>query len=155
MDLIHRSVSLHRPFAIGIFLLIVCAAGILAATTSSSNPKNQGANVKKSFVFIFRKGKRTLSEEEEKRRTEEVRAWALQEAKAHELEPRILGDESYYLGDSDKGSSSDGTVIALNFIKAEDFDEAVKVAKSHPGLRYGVSIEVRPWADPRAQPAPK
>jgi len=42
-------------------------------------------------------------------------------------------------------------VIALNFIEAADFAEAVKIAKTHPGLRYGVHIEVRPWTDPRAQ----
>jgi hypothetical protein len=41
-------------------------------------------------------------------------------------------------------------VIALNFIAAEDFDDAVRIAKTHPGLRYGVNIEVRPWKDPRA-----
>lgn len=111
--------------------------------------------MKKSFVFIFRKGSRILTEEEQKRRTEEVRAWALQEPKAHDLDPRILGDESYYLGNSDKNSKGEGTVIALNFIRATDLDEAVQIAKSHPGLRYGVGIEVRPWVDPRVQPVPK
>jgi len=41
-------------------------------------------------------------------------------------------------------------VIVFNFIEAADFSEAVTIAKTHPGLRYGVSIEVRPWSDPRA-----
>jgi len=41
-------------------------------------------------------------------------------------------------------------VIALNFIQATDFSEAEAIAKTHPGLRYGVNIEVRPWNDPRA-----
>jgi hypothetical protein len=111
--------------------------------------------MKPGFVFIFRQGHKILSEEEQKRRTEEVRAWALQRIKdGSGLEPRVLGDQSIRLGDS-AGAASDGVVIALNFIQATDFDEAVNIAKTHPGLRYGVSIEVRPWSDPRAASAPK
>ncbi|HEY3038474.1 MAG TPA: hypothetical protein VGJ66_07035 [Pyrinomonadaceae bacterium] len=90
--------------------------------------------MKASFVFIFRKGNRTLSEEEQKRRTEEVRAWALQEGKAHDLEPRVLGDESYYLGESDKGSTGDGTVIALNFIKAKISTKQWRLRKAIPAF---------------------
>ena len=111
--------------------------------------------MKSGFVFIFRQGHKTLSEEEQKRRTEEVRVWALQQIKdGRGLEPRVLGDQSIRLGDS-AGAASSGSVIALNFIQATDFDEAVNIAKTHPGLRYGVSIEVRPWTDPRAASAPK
>jgi len=106
--------------------------------------------MKKPFVFIFHKGSRNLSEEEEKRRTGEVRAWALQQIKeGRGLEPRILGDESVRL-EGTSASANDPLVIAFNFIEAADFSEAVTIAKTHPGLRYGVSIEVRPWSDPRA-----
>jgi hypothetical protein len=107
--------------------------------------------MKPGFVLIFRQDTKTLSEDEQKRRTEEVRAWALQQIKeGRGLEPRVLGDQSIRLGDS-AGAASDGAVIALNFIQATDFDEAVNIAKTHPGLRYGVSIEVRHWTDPRAE----
>jgi hypothetical protein len=107
--------------------------------------------MKGSFVFIFRQGSRKLSEEEQKRRTEEVRAWALEQLKdGRNFDPRVLGDESYRLEDGTAGANSDGPVIAFNFIEANDFSEAVELAKTHPGLRYGVRIEVRPWADPRA-----
>jgi hypothetical protein len=149
VNFINRYAHLRLTVILWAWLLIIFGAGLFSTSTSTPNPIHQGAKVKPSFVFIFRKSNRTLSEEEQKRRTEEVRAWALQEVKAHDLEPRVLGDESLYLGDSVKGSNGEATVIALNFIKAEDFDEAVKIAKSHPGLRYGVSIEVRPWTDPR------
>jgi hypothetical protein len=102
-----------------------------------------------TFVLIFRKEQRKLSDEEQQQRTEEVRAWAMQQIKdGRNLEPRVLGDESYSLGESTK---IDKPVIALNFIEAADFAEAVKIAKTHPGIRYGVQIEVRPWTDPRAQ----
>jgi hypothetical protein len=46
-----------------------------------------------------------------------VRPWALEQAKTNDLEPQHLGDESYYLGEGDKGSTADGAVIALNFIQ--------------------------------------
>jgi len=106
--------------------------------------------MKKSFVFIFRKGSRTLSEEEQKRRTQEGRASALQQIKdGRGLEPRILEDESVRLADT-SATANDPQLIAFNFIEAADFSEAVTIAKSHPGLCYGVSIEVRPWSDPRA-----
>src|SRR5262245_63488326 len=47
------------------------------------------------------------------------------------LEPRVLGDESHSLGES---ANIDKPVIALNFIGAADFAEAVNIAKTHPGL---------------------
>jgi hypothetical protein len=140
---------------LSVVLFVAGMGAVFATSTSFSSRAQPGANMKSGFVFIFRKGNRILSEEEQKRRTEEVRAWALQEGKAHDLEPRVLGDESLYLGDGDKNLKGEGTVIALNFIRATDLDEAVKIAKSHPGLRYGVSIEVRPWTDPRVQTVPK
>jgi hypothetical protein len=136
-----------------VVLLVAGMAAVFATSTSWSSQTQQGANMKAGFVFIFRQGQKTLSEDEQKRRTEEVRAWALQQIKdGRWLEPRVLGDQSIRLGDSD-GAASDGSVIALNFIQATDFDEAVNIAKTHPGLRYGVSIEVRPWTDPRAASA--
>jgi len=106
--------------------------------------------MKRSFAFIFRKGTRKLSEGEQKRRTDEVRAWALQQIdEGRGLDPRILDDESVRLGDTSAISTGEGSVIALNFIQAADFSEAVAIARTHPGLRYGVDIEVCPWTDPR------
>ena len=100
------------------------------------------------FVFIFRQGSRKLTEDEQKQRTEEVREWAFKQVKdGRGLDPRILGEESLRLGDG--SVAIERSVIALNFIEASDFSEAVKVAETHPGLRYGVNIEVRPWVDPR------
>ena len=106
--------------------------------------------MKAKFVLIFREG-RKLSEQELKDRTEAVRNWALQHVRTHSLEPRILADESYQLGD---GAANHGRqVTALNFIEADDLKQAVKIAETHPALDYGVAIEVRPWRDPRAAAA--
>ena len=109
--------------------------------------------MKKSFVFIFGQGSKTLSEVEQKRRTEGVRAWALQQQQDRNFEPRILGAESEQLGDRADSVTNERPVIALNFIEARDFNEAVQIAQTHPGLRYGVNIEVREWTDPRARSA--
>jgi hypothetical protein len=111
--------------------------------------------MKESFVLIFRQGRRPLMEEEQKRRTEEVRQWAIRHINdGHGLDPRVLDDESRRLGDeAPPDAHGDRHVIALNFIDATDFDDAVRVANTHPGLRYGIGIEVRRWRDPRAQSA--
>ena len=107
--------------------------------------------MKKSFVFIFRQGPIRLTDEEQKQRTEEVRDWALEQIKqGRNLEPCILGEESYLLAEDAPNGGDDGTVAALNFIEATDIREAANIAKTHPGLRYGVRIEVRSWKDPRA-----
>jgi len=110
--------------------------------------------MKESFVFIFRQGTRRLTEAEQTQRTEEVRTWALQKLKENRgFDPRILGEEGYRLPTVTTGDLRDGSVTALNFIEAKDLNEAVEIAKTHPGLRYGISIEVRPWRDPRVPPA--
>ena len=106
--------------------------------------------MKATFVLIFREG-RKLSEEELRSRTEAVRKWALRHIQSHNLDPRILAEESYQLGD---GTANHGRrVTALNFIEADDLNHAVKIAETHPGLNYGVAIEVRHWRDPRAAAA--
>jgi hypothetical protein len=115
-----------------------------------SQESTTGGTMRKSFVFIFRQGARVLSKEEQERRTAEVQAWATQQIKdGRNLDPRILGDEIYRAEDDSASSKAAGSVIALNFIEATDFAEAEKIAKTHPGLQYGVSIEVRSWTDPR------
>jgi hypothetical protein len=108
----------------------------------------------KHFVFIFRQGGRTLTEEEQESRTREVRAWAIrQQQSEHNLEPRVLGDERELVGNDATAAPGDRPVIAFNFIDAQDLPDAVELARTHPGLRYGVTIEVREWTDPRAASA--
>lgn len=108
-------------------------------------------NTKGSFVFIFRQGKKQLSAPEEEARTEEVRQWALCRLKNDpKFESRVLGDLSYRVRDGGEAGATGDSIIALNFIEASDIREAIEIAKGHPGLRYGVEIEVRPWKDPRA-----
>ncbi len=109
--------------------------------------------MEETFVLIFREGTRRLSEAEQKSRTEAVRNWALQQVQLHNLDPRVLSDEGRQLGNDAHNNSQGNRVIALNFLEAENFNEAVQIAQSHPGLQYGVGIEVRPWRNPRTPKA--
>ena len=104
----------------------------------------------KQFVMIFRQPK-PLTEAELKQRTEETRAWARdQNAAGHKLDPHILAPESHWIGPD--GAGGPAPVTALLFFEARDIDQAVEVARMHPAVRYGVSVEVRPWAPP---PSPR
>lgn len=108
-----------------------------------------------SFVLLFRQGDRKLTEAEQKRRSEEVRAWMMQQfGEGRFPDPRLLGDESYRSDDHASGANEGGKILAIVFIDARDFSEAAKIARTHPGLHYGVNIEVRPWSRPVPQPVP-
>ena len=107
--------------------------------------------MRERFVLIFRQGKKPLSSEEQKARAAEVRDWALQRLKDDpNFEPRVLGDDSHYLGNGGPATVDNNPVIALNFLEANDIRKAIAIAQTHPGLNYGVTIEVRPWKDPRS-----
>jgi hypothetical protein len=122
-------------------------------TTTTSNTLKEHSM--EQFVFLFRKGPAKLSEAEEKRRAEEVRTWAMRQvSEGRALDPRILGEESERVNPNGaSGPGNEWPVVAAVFLQASDFNEAVKIAKDHPGVRYGVSVEVRPWALPPAAPA--
>ncbi len=105
----------------------------------------------KQFVIIFRQGPRTLTEADKQRRSEETTPWARrQNDVGHKLEPRILGPEGAHRGlDGSAATPADAwPITALLFLEARDLNEATQVAESHPGLRYGARVEVRPWAPP-------
>jgi len=39
-------------------------------------------------------------------------------------------------------------ITALLFVHAADIGEAALIAESHPGVKYGASVEIRRWAPP-------
>src|SRR5262245_1563891 len=162
-DLLERGASsarfhLSRHVALAIAALALCWVCLRGQTQSASTTTDKPGLAMKQFVLLFRQGPTQLSDAEQKRRAEEVRAWALrQNDDGRKLDPRILGKENYRVGPDGKrgpvGETGDGPLIAITFLEARDFAEAVRIADSHPGLRYGVSVEVRSWAPPPAPPA--
>ena len=51
-------------------------------------------------------------------------------------------------GESHVPQGTDSPPAAMLFIEAGNDAEAIALAKTHPGLRYGASIEVRLWTSP-------
>ncbi len=110
-----------------------------------------------TFVIIFRRRPPALSEAERQRLNEETGAWArVQNDAGHRLDPRILQADSALAGtDPATVQGGGGPVSALLFLEARDLPEAARVAEAHPGLRYGFSVEVRPWTKPGAVNPPR
>jgi hypothetical protein len=107
----------------------------------------------KHFALIFRQGSRALSEEELRRRAEEIKVWAAHAvAEGWKPEPHSLDKESYRVAPEGETASvqtnGEGSILAILFVEARDFNDAVTIAKSHPGTHYGSSIEVREWTAP-------
>lgn len=108
------------------------------------------------FVIIFRQPTdRPLSADELKARADATRPWAQQwNEDGHNLTPRILTPESrWYSGDGRGGAApttATGPVTALLFLEAADVEQAVAIARSHPAIHYGASVEVRALAVPTA-----
>ncbi len=114
---------------------------------------NQPTTAMKTFVIIFRQDPHPLTDADKQRRAEETVVWARRQNDAgHKLDPRILAPESAHPGSEPSAATSAGAwpITALLFLEAHDLSEAAQVAESHPALRYGSNVEVRPWATPVA-----
>ena len=158
-----RQRILFAALVLALVVALLVAAGARAATAPDANaPGNPSTTSGKDqtmnhFVLIFRQRAGELSAEELDRRFREVRAWAeTQNAAGHALDPRILTAESERLEPAGGKSPADALpVTAILFVEARDLADAVEVARAHPALRFGASIEVRAWAPPpRVAPRP-
>lgn len=108
-----------------------------------------------TFALIFRQPGGPLGEADVRKRSQETRAWAQPlNAAGHKLVPHILAAEGRWIGAGGRDGpppAEGGPLTALLFLEARDLDEAERIARAHPGVRYGASVEVRPWAPPAAQ----
>lgn len=105
----------------------------------------------KQFVLIFRQGSAgPISPGEQAKRSTEIRAWARGWIdQGYSFDPRQLGHESYRIApDGESDSGGERTVVNFLFLTAKDFDDAVRIAKTHPGVRFGTHVEVRAWTAP-------
>jgi hypothetical protein len=120
------------------------ASGAMATQTS------QGVAMKQ-FVLIFRQGSTgPVSPEERAKRSAEILTWARKWiGEGYSFDPRQLGQESYRIAPDGEGDGSgERSVVNLLFLNAKDFDDAVRIAKTHPGVHFGTHIEVRAWTAP-------
>ena len=107
------------------------------------------------FALIFRQSPFPMSEEVRQRRAKEVAQWAgnLRD-KGHSLEPHLLAEEHATIVLDDARSTETGDpIVAILVFDAASFDEAKQIASTHPGLHYGIRIEVRPATIPAFPPA--
>lgn len=112
----------------------------------------------KHFALIFRTT-RTLTSEELKQRAQDIAAWVKEaEAQGIALDPRNFGETLTNL--SSEGNeliSKDGPTApplsTVVFFDAPSKEDVVHLARIHPGLRYGVTVEVREWTSPRESAA--
>ena len=72
----------------------------------------------------------------------------------NDLDPRNFGDTlaTFALEDR-KVVSRNGSIgpkpATIVFFDAPSSEQAVDIARIHPGLHYGVTVEVREWTSPR------
>ena len=110
----------------------------------------------KHYALIFHvSSNRTLTLKEHEQRQVEITAWAKQVTDMGiKLDPRALGETAAnFSAEGDKivshDGSSDPTFRNLVFFDSASKDQAVNIARTHPGLHYGSTVEVREWTDPR------
>ena len=70
------------------------------------------------------------------------------------LDPRNLGESATQFSIEggeivSREGPSDPTLTTIVFFDSPSRDQATEIARIHPGLHYGVTIELRDWTSPR------
>jgi hypothetical protein len=108
----------------------------------------------KHYALIFHPT-RTLTPDELKQRAVDIAAWVKQLTDMEiTLDPRNFGETAanFVLEGNQVVSHRepvDPTLATIVFFDSASKEEAVNIARIHPGLRYGVKVEVREWTSPR------
>lgn len=110
------------------------------------------------YVLIFRPT-RALTAEELKQRAVEIPIWVKRVSDMGiTIDPKALSASAVRLSQQNgsvvtQEGSADPTLTNLVFFDAAGEEQAIEVARIHPGLHYGVDVEVREWTFPGAGPA--
>jgi hypothetical protein len=119
-----------------------------------SQPVSPQEKPMKHYALLFHTS-RTVTPEEQKQRAVEIAAWVKQvTGMGITLDPRSLGETAANF--AAKGTeiisgngSTDPSLSNIVFFDSPSRDQAVDIARIHPGLHYGVTVEVREWTSPR------
>ena len=107
----------------------------------------------KHYAMIFYSS-RALTPEELKQRQVEILNWAKDvTAMGIRLDPRSFAAPvarlSLLNGEVVSGNEGEGFAFSnIVFFDSASEEQALRVAKSHPGLHYGARVEVREWTSP-------
>jgi hypothetical protein len=148
---------IHRDLRVALCAALFALAASEVHAQAPATPTIKSGAAMQKYAFIFRQSNHPLTQEQQKRRAEEVRDWANHlRDQGHALDPHLLGRERYVAEPNGvKPSIAEAPadpVIAILIVDCANFDEAKNIALTHPGLRYGVSIEVREAASPVVSP---
>jgi hypothetical protein len=152
-----RIPPLCNPTILSWFALLLCCAllcqPIRAQSTQPNIPSSQEKHMK-HYALIFY-ATRTLTPEELQQRKVEIAAWVKHiEAMGTLLDPRGFGQpaaslsaqEGEIVSHQDSGGSTFSNIV---FFDSPSEDQAIDIAKAHPGLHYGATVVVREWTSPR------
>jgi hypothetical protein len=141
------------------FALLLCFAVLIQPLHSQSlpsQPTSPQEKPMKHYALLFHTNpNRPLTPKEQQQRQVEIAAWAKQVTDMGiKLDPRALGETAANFSvEGDKivshEGSSDPAFRNLVFFDSASRDQAVNIARIHPGLHYGSTVEVREWTDPR------
>jgi hypothetical protein len=108
----------------------------------------------KHYALIFH-ATRTFTPEEQRQRAVDIAGWVKKVTDMGiTLDHRNLGDTlaSFALEDNkvvSRNGSSGPKPATIVFFDSPSSEQAVDIARIHPGLHYGVNVEVREWTSPR------
>lgn len=107
----------------------------------------------KHYALIFY-ATRSLTPEEQKQRPLDIASWVKQVTEAGTtLDPRNFGEaEADFSAPASTTNLENGPgapMVTIVFFDAADKEQAVNIARIHPGPRYGVAVRLREWTSPR------
>jgi hypothetical protein len=144
------------------FALLLCVAvlcqPIQPVYAQTASPQAQTASPQerpmKHYALLFHTS-RTLTPDEQKQRALDIAAWVKGVTEMGvALDPRSLGETAANFSTEggeivSRHGSSDPTFSNIVFFDCSSREQAVEIARRHPGLHYGVTVEVRQWTSPR------
>jgi hypothetical protein len=107
----------------------------------------------KHYALLFR-ASRTLTPEELKQRTIDIQLWVKRVTEMGvTLDPRNLGETTRFSVEGNTVVSHEGpidsTLGTIVFFDSASSEQAMEIARTHPALHYGVTVELREWSPPR------
>jgi hypothetical protein len=135
-------------------IMLLVSAAVACQPTYSQTARTQEKSMK-HYALVFYPS-HTLTPGELKQRQIEILEWAKDVASMGiDLDPRAFGSPLAQLAPSGavaapREDGAGSTFTNIVFFDSASEAQAMRVAKTHPGLRYGTMIEVREWTPPRA-----
>jgi hypothetical protein len=153
----HKASQHYRSHLDWVMLLLCALLPYKAAHGQTNHPQEKRMQ---HFAMIFR-STRVLTANESQQRALDIQAWVKKVTDMGiTLDPRNFGQTLANLSGKNGELASrfkpeDPSLVTIVFFDASDSDQALAIARIHPGLRYGVTLELREWNPPRVAAVPQ